>query len=887
MSRAFRILVVEDEPSVQDRLRRLLNSPAHQINAVPSRRTAMAFLARHHVDLVLVRVVKAGASEDFVERLKKRWPDTLIIAISDYASTERKTVSSRRSAYDYLMGQAGDGELARSVRNALNHKKLTDELNEARQALKLERQQLLSIFDSVDHPVYVTALDSYEVLYANQTLRKKFGRFRGKKCYTIFQGKDSPCSCCTSGDILEKRVGRRHISGFQNRINDRWYHCIDGIIQWSEGRKARYRMAIDITTRKETEKALRESEARYRELVQSANSIIFRRDPTGKVTFFNEFAQDFFGYGESEIIGRNVVGTIVPETDSAGRNLAAMIADIGRHPEHYTSNENENMKKNGDRVWIAWTNKAILDKKGNITEILCVGNDITERKQAERALRESEERFREMAALLPTIICEMDTNLRVTYANKIGLETFGFSQDDLDSGINAGNLIHPDDRDKAIDRLEQIARGNTMTATEYRLFKKDRSEIRALVNSAPVVKNGKVVGLRTSVTDITEQKKLERQLQQAQKMEAIGTLAGGIAHDFNNLLMGIRGNVSLMLMDLDPADPHFGRLSKMERRIESGARLTTHLLGYARKGKYELKPIDLNTLVKESCDAFGRTRKDITVVSHLADDLTPIEADSGQIEQVFMNLYVNAADAMPAGGKLILETMNTTHETMEGKLYTPKPGNYVMLAVTDTGTGMDPKTMERIFDPFFTTKEMGRGTGLGLASVYGIIKGHGGYIDVESQVQQGSTFRVFLPVSEKHVPTGSGWSSERPVKGLETVLLVDDEDDIREVGRDILEVMGYRVLTARDGKKAVEVYGKNPEDIDIVLLDIVMPNMGGGEAYDRIKEINPAVKVLLCSGYSIEGEATEILARGGNGFIQKPFTMNQLSDKIRKILDQR
>ena len=221
MSRAFRILVVADEPSIHDRLRRLLNSPAHQIHAVPSGRSAMAFLARHRVDLVLVRVVEAGAGEDFVERQKKRWPDTLIIVISDYASTERKRVSSRRSAYDYLMGQAGDGELARSVRNALNHKKLRDELNEARQALKLERQQLLSIFDSVDHPVYVTALDSYEVLYANQTLRKKFGRFRGKKCYTIFQGNDSPCSCCTSGDILEKRVGRRHISEFQNRINDR------------------------------------------------------------------------------------------------------------------------------------------------------------------------------------------------------------------------------------------------------------------------------------------------------------------------------------------------------------------------------------------------------------------------------------------------------------------------------------------------------------------------------------------------------------------------------------------------------------------------------------------------------------------------------------------
>jgi CheY-like chemotaxis protein len=349
--------------------------------------------------------------------------------------------------------------------------------------------------------------------------------------------------------------------------------------------------------------------------------------------------------------------------------------------------------------------------------------------------------------------------------------------------------------------------------------------------------------------------------------------------------MGIQGSVSIMLADMDPTHPHFDRLNGMEKRIQSGANLTSHLLGYARKGKYQLKALDLNELVEETSETFGRTRKDITLVKHLADDLLPVEADAGQIEQVLMNLYVNAADAMPGGGKLILESMNTTHEAMRANLYTPLPGDYVLLTVTDTGTGMEKKTRERIFDPFFTTKEMGRGTGLGLASVYGIIKGHNGYVDVESEVGHGSAFRVFLPVSEKPVQESSE-PDQSPKRGRETVLLVDDEEDIREVGRELLEIMGYRVLTAQDGEKAVELYSRDPKDIDVVLLDIVMPIMGGGEAFDRIREINPRVKVLLCSGFSIEGEATEILARGGDGFIQKPFTMNRLSDKLRQILDQ-
>ncbi len=383
-----------------------------------------------------------------------------------------------------------------------------------------------------------------------------------------------------------------------------------------------------------------------------------------------------------------------------------------------------------------------------------------------------------------------------------------------------------------------------------------------------------------------ERKKLETQLRQAHKMEAIGTLAGGIAHDFNNLLMGIQGNISLMLLDIDPTHPHYERLRNIQKQVQSGARLTSHLLGYARKGRYEVKPIDLNQLVEETSETFGRTRKEIAIHRELAEDLFAIEADHVQIEQVLLNLFINAADAMPGGGNLILKTMNVDHNDMRGKLYDPKPGNYVLLMITDTGMGMDKETLERIFDPFFTTKEMGRGTGLGLASVYGIVKGHGGYVDVDSKEKHGATFSMFLPASKKKVRKPVK-GADRVIKGSGTVLLVDDEEVILEVSRDLLKAMGYRVLLAKDGKEALEIFKKNQDVIDIVVLDMVMPNMGGGVAYDSMKEIKPDIKVLLSSGFSVDGEATEILERGCDGFIQKPFTMKKLSAKIREILEKK
>ena len=384
--------------------------------------------------------------------------------------------------------------------------------------------------------------------------------------------------------------------------------------------------------------------------------------------------------------------------------------------------------------------------------------------------------------------------------------------------------------------------------------------------------------------DFSHVSQLERQLRQAQKMEAIGTLAGGIAHDFNNLLMGIQGNISLSLLEIDPASAVSENLQKIDQYVKSGVDLTRQLLGYARGGKYEVSFVDLNELLNEQTQLFARTNKEIVFRTNYAPQLWAAEVDPGQIEQVILNLYMNALQAMPTGGTVTIRTQNKVIHKEQFVPYQIRAGSYIKITVEDSGVGMDEKTQQRIFDPFFTTREMGRSTGLGLASVYGIIKNHGGFINVSSRKGRGTRFDICLPASQKGVA-----KKEKPVgkltTGKETVLLVDDENMIIDIGKRMLEKLGYDVLIAGDGAEALEIFRDNRERIEIVVLDMVMPNMSGGETFDRIKAINSKVTVLLSSGYSIDGQASEILARGCNGFIQKPYNLQTLSQALRTVLE--
>lgn len=383
-----------------------------------------------------------------------------------------------------------------------------------------------------------------------------------------------------------------------------------------------------------------------------------------------------------------------------------------------------------------------------------------------------------------------------------------------------------------------------------------------------------------------ERKQFQEQILRAHKLEGIGVLAGGIAHNFNNILMGIQGRVSLMLMDKHYSNADLKHLRDIEKHVKSASDLTKQLLGFARGGKYMVKLTDLNKLVEQSVIMFGQTKKEITIHYNFQPGLWLAETDQNQIEQVLLNLFVNASQAMPEGGELSIQTQNYVFDESYTDAQDLKPGRYVKISVTDNGVGMDDTTKLRVFDPFFTTKETGRGTGLGLASAYGIVKNHGGIITVYSEKGHGSTFNIYLPVSEKYILEEEK-TSEKISTGTGNILLVDDEDIILEVNKSMLEALGYKVLSADSGEKALKIYHKEKNTIDIVMLDMIMPEMSGGKTFDRLKEINPGIKVILSSGYSLSGQAQAILDRGCSGFIQKPFNLNDLSRKLKEVMEKR
>jgi PAS domain S-box-containing protein len=380
-----------------------------------------------------------------------------------------------------------------------------------------------------------------------------------------------------------------------------------------------------------------------------------------------------------------------------------------------------------------------------------------------------------------------------------------------------------------------------------------------------------------------EREELQIQLAQAQKMEAIGTLAGGIAHDFNNILAGILGGLTLVELEVGDDSESSTGIQDMKALVSRGAALTQQLLGFARLGKYHLKPLDLSLVVAKTSAMYGRTRADITIETDLSPELLAVFMDHSQLEQVLLNLFVNAGQAMPDGGHLLLHAENAKLADENGAMLGVPPGRYVKLLVADTGSGMDAKTMGRIFEPFFTTKAPGHGTGLGLASVYGIIKNHAGFIGVESEMGKGTTFTLLLPATERPVAEEK---TPRPVlqRGTGTILVVDDEPQVLKVCARLLQKFGYDVLTAPGGRQALELLGQHKTKISLVLLDMTMPDMSGRQTYEALQKVLPGIKVLLSSGYSIEGQAQALLDSGCNGFIQKPFDAVALSAKVQALL---
>ena len=586
----------------------------------------------------------------------------------------------------------------------------------------------------------------------------------------------------------------------------------------------------------------------------------------------------------------------------------------GRKPVFFTREELEQQKRESKivgtapLVWIGiplmidnevigvmaaqnYENPDIYDKV-DFDTLISVSGQVAlaiERKRNEQALIESEKKYRTIIETIDDGYFELNLQGDFTFVNTAMCQILGEKEADL---LGTGGT--PSDK-RLIKQLLQPVDVNKQMASgpvEFEFHHKsgDTRSIEAVL-SAILNEAGRLTGYRGVARDITHRKieektrkHLEEQLHQAHRLESLGTLAGGIAHDFNNLLMGIQGKISLMQVNLSPEHPHHSQLQRIEDYVQSAAALTSRLLGFARGGKYELRVQNLNSLVENTIEMFGRTRKGISIHTHLHENLPAVEIDINQIEQVVINLLVNASQAMDGGGDITISSTSAIFDDETAFLNDINPGQYIKLMIEDTGTGMDNETVKKIFDPFFTTKEMGGGTGLGLAMVYGILKNHSGAITVESEPGQGTCFTIYLPVSSKQAEVEVG-TGQKPEAGCETILLVDDEPMITEVGKEMIAMLGYEVETASSGLEALEKYKSHQDRIDMIIIDMIMPKMSGGELFDKLKEINPDVAVLLSSGYSVDGEARQILDRGCRGFIQKPFNMAEISGKIREILN--
>jgi two-component system, cell cycle sensor histidine kinase and response regulator CckA len=642
---------------------------------------------------------------------------------------------------------------------------------------------------------------------------------------------------------------------------------------------------------RQAEDALRHEKTRLESLIQQSALAIVTLDEKHNIVSCNHCFEELFQFKESDIARKNLDEVI------AGRRY---VKDAATHTKKTLAGSaihgsGKRYRKDGTLIDVEFHGIPVV-VDGKIAGAYGIYQDISERTRAEKALQESEVRYRSLVenTMGGYFVCKIPSG-RFLFLNQRSCDLFGYTmKEGLD--LTIWDVTAAEDQRRIRERIQARLEGKLLSSEHqtYTAVGKDGSHFRVEISTSSVTFQG-MPCIQGVIRDITEQERLEQQLQQGQKMEAIGTLAAGIAHDFNNLLMGIQGRASLMLMSKDSSHSDIEHLRGIEDYVKSAADLTRQLLGFARGGKYEVKSTNLNNLLKKSSGMFGRTKKEITIHSKFQEDLWAVEADPGQIEQVLLNLYVNAWHAMPGGGKLYLETENVMIDEHYSKPYHMEPGKYVKISVTDAGSGMDEATRKRIFDPFFTTREMGRGTGLGLASVYGIIKSHRGFIDVYSEKDHGTTFKIYLPAMEAKSMAQRAEVDEglKMARGIETILLVDDEDMIIDVGTKLLGEMGYHVLIAKSGREAIEIVSEanRAEPIssapDLVILDMIMPDMGGGETYDKLKKICPGVRVLLSSGYSIDGQATEILERGCNGFIQKPFNIVELSQKLREIMDKR
>ena len=635
----------------------------------------------------------------------------------------------------------------------------------------------------------------------------------------------------------------------------------------------------------------------YQELVQSSNSIILRLDRQGKILFINQYGLDFFGFTSDDLIGQSLLGTILPKRRHPQKIVAGLMEKILRNPARFKSCIQTNLRKDGSRAKVQWSNKIITGEDGSFLELLCVGIDITALNRAEDRLEEKERLYQALFESSHDAHF-LFKNWRYMDSNKAGLKLLDCTDKEELVGLPSDAFapeIQPDGTptlQKIREIKEQAFAGETVTCQWYVRSRKGTVRLtEANVHCVPTAE-GKI--LHVSMKDMTTEKQLEEELRQSQKMEAIGTMAGGIAHDFNNILTAIMGYTDLALMKVKKSSPVADALHQVLIASHRASELVRQILTFSSKEDQAKQAVQISLIIREAVQMLRSSAPKTVKIRQDITSTSLVLANPTQIHQLIVNLCTNSLHAMKEhGGTLTVSLQDISYAPKKNTGGGPDlpPGKYVRLVVRDTGHGMSPKVIKKIFDPYFTTKGYGKGTGLGLAVVHGILQSHGAGIKVRSKQGRGTIFIIYFPVAPSmagHVPAKKKNTDSPDIEGgsRASILFADDEQAIRNLVKTYLGKYGYRLTTCKNGEEAWKIFSSNPQQWDLVVTDQNMPKMTGMDLIDKIRGIRTDIPIILATGYSENISAHDFVSLNISAMLRKPTPMNKLVEYIQKTLKE-